>query len=174
MAQSEIDSTTVRSIAFAATCSLALFTHDTDKPVALSNSASAGTVPNVILWMDNRATVEAEYVNKKGDTLLNYLGGAVSGLMELPKVLWLKNNQQEEVFDACAFYDLNDALTYIATENARPQCTAVCENEILPLGVDGTIKGWNREFLADLGLESLAENEFRRIGGVCKVSFIPA
>jgi len=35
--------------------------------------------------------------------------------MEIPKVLWLKNNMPKKLFDRCKFYDLTDALTHLAT-----------------------------------------------------------
>ncbi|KUJ15478.1 Pentulose kinase [Mollisia scopiformis] len=166
--QSGIDPHTVRSIAFAATCSLSVHTRDTDEPVEVSGSSSSGAVHNIILWMDRRADIEAASINSKAHSLLKYLGGSISVLMELPKVLWLKNNTPKEVFDRCKFYDLNDALTHIATGNVSIPCTAACDQETLPLGVDGTIKGWDREFLADIGLEDLVANDFEKVGGVCK------
>jgi len=168
--QSGIEPNTVCSIAFAATCPLAVFTHDTDKPVAVTECASAHAVHNVILWMDRRADIESGFINEKGHRLLKHLGGAMSVLMELPKVLWLKTNTPGEIFDRCVFYDLTDALAHLATGNTRTLCTTACEHEALPIGVDGTIKGWDKEFLADIRLEDLARNHFKRIGGVCKVS----
>ena len=58
--------------------------------------------------------------------------------MEMPKVLWLKNNMPKELFDRCKFYDLTDALEHIATGNEkRSFCSVVCKQGYVPVGVDG-------------------------------------
>lgn len=158
----------VRSIAFVATCSLALFTHDTDEPVAAGGRESADKDHNVILWMDQRAQREAEAINETRHELLRYLGGSVSVLMELPKILWWKRHVSEADFRRAKFYDLHDALTHIATGNERFPCTEMCARDALPVGVDGTAKGWSREFLEAVQLEILADEDFKRVGGVCR------
>lgn len=87
--------------------------------------------------------------------------------MEIPKVLWLKNNMPAELFDKCAFYDLADALTHIATgNNKRSFCSAVCKQGYVPVGVDGSVKGWQEDFLNEIGLGDLVEDNFKRMGGV--------
>ncbi|KAI1139295.1 FGGY-family pentulose kinase [Hypoxylon sp. FL0543] len=158
----------VRSIAFVATCSLALFTHDTNEPVAASGSESAERDHNIILWMDQRAKAEAKAINKTQHELLKYFGGSISVLMELPKILWLKHHMPEGEFQRCKFYDLNDALTYVATGNHVFPCTEMCNRDTLHIGVDGTAKGWSREFLEAVQLEILADEDFKRVGGVCR------
>jgi len=42
------------------------------------------------MWMDHRATQEAELINQTNHSLLQFVGGAISVEMEMPKVLWLK------------------------------------------------------------------------------------
>lgn len=87
--------------------------------------------------------------------------------MEIPKVLWLKNNMPEELWERCKFYDLADALTHIATgEETRSFCSAVCKQGFVPVGVDGSVKGWQQDFLENIGLGDLVENDFRKMGGV--------
>ena len=87
--------------------------------------------------------------------------------MEIPKVLWLKNNMPKELFDRCKFYDLTDALEHIATGNEkRSFCSVVCKQGYVPVGVDGSVKGWQEDFLKEIGLEDLAEDNFKRMGGV--------
>lgn len=87
--------------------------------------------------------------------------------MEIPKVLWLKNNMPKELFDRCKFYDLADALTHLATGNEkRSFCSVVCKQGYVPVGVDGSVKGWQPDFLNEIGLEELTEDSFKRIGGV--------
>ena len=87
--------------------------------------------------------------------------------MEIPKVLWLKNNMPKKLFDGCKFYDLSDALTHIATGNEkRSFCSVVCKQGYVPVGVDGSVKGWQEDFLSDIGLGDLAEDNYKRMGGV--------
>jgi hypothetical protein len=42
----------------------------------------------------------------------------------------------------------------------------VCKQGYVPVGVDGSVKGWQEDFLSEIGLSDLAEDDFRRIGGV--------
>jgi ribulose kinase len=87
--------------------------------------------------------------------------------MEIPKVLWLKNNMPRELFSKCKFYDLADALTHMATgKETRSFCSAVCKQGFVPVGVDGSVKGWQDDFLNTIGLPELSEDNFRRMGGV--------
>lgn len=73
----------------------------------------------------------------------------------------------KELFDRCKFYDLTDALEHIATGNEkRSFCSVVCKQGYVPVGVDGSVKGWQEDFLTEIGLEDLAEDNFKRMGGV--------
>ncbi|KAI9802921.1 MAG: hypothetical protein M1825_002152 [Sarcosagium campestre] len=156
----------VKGIAFDATCSLAVFSHDTDEPVSVT-SPNFDNDRNVILWLDHRPDEETKKINATKHNLLRYVGGKMSIEMEIPKVLWLKNNMPKELFDRCKFYDLADALTHLATGNERRSfCSTVCKQGFVPVGVDGSVKGWQEDFLTDIGLPDLAEDEFKRLGGV--------
>ncbi len=87
--------------------------------------------------------------------------------MEIPKVLWLKNSMPKELFERCKFYDLADALTHLATANEkRSFCSVVCKQGYIPVGVDGSVKGWQEGFLEEIGLNDLTEDSFKRVGGV--------
>ena len=87
--------------------------------------------------------------------------------MEIPKVLWLKNNMPKELFESCKFYDLADALTHMATGNeTRSYCSTVCKQGFVPVGVDGSVKGWQEDFLKEIGLDDLCKENFKRMGGV--------
>jgi len=90
--------------------------------------------------------------------------------MEIPKVLWLKNNMPKKLFDRCKFYDLTDALTHLATgSESRSFCSVVCKQGFVPVGVDGSVKGWQEDFLKEIGLEDLCKDNFKRMGGVDNV-----
>ncbi|KAI9843499.1 MAG: hypothetical protein M1838_002600 [Thelocarpon superellum] len=164
--QHSIDASTVRGICFDATCSLAVFAEDTDQPVSVTEP-KFDTDRNVILWLDHRPVAEAEKINATKHNLLRYVGGKMSIEMEIPKVLWLKNHMSPELFARCKFYDLADALTHMATGNeARSFCSTVCKQGYVPVGVDGSVKGWQEDFMKTIGLEELCADNFKRMGGV--------
>ena len=164
--QHSIDHSTIRGIAFDATCSLAVFSHDTDEPVSVTASRFDND-RNIILWLDHRPVQETNKINATKHNLLRYVGGKMSIEMEIPKVLWLKNNMPPELFARCKFYDLADALTHMATGNeVRSFCSTVCKQGYVPVGVDGSVKGWQEDFLKEIGLPELTEDNFKRMGGV--------
>jgi FGGY-family pentulose kinase len=169
LTQNAIPPTSIRGIGFDATCSLAVFTHDTDEPVSVTGPqfSSVQNDHNVILWLDHRPVEETKKINATKHNLLRYVGGTMSIEMEIPKVLWLKNNMPPEMFKRCKFYDLTDALEHLATGNEkRSFCSVVCKQGYVPVGVDGSVKGWQEDFLTEIGLPELAENNFVRMGGV--------
>ena len=170
MDQHSIDPKSVRGIAFDATCSLAVFTEDTDQPQCVTGpdfSNKDGNDRNVVLWLDHRPVEETQKINATKHNLLRYVGGTMSIEMEIPKVLWLKNNMTPEQFARCKFYDLADALTHMATGNEkRSFCSVTCKQGYVPVGVDGSVKGWQEDFLSTIGLEDLVKDNFRRLGGV--------
>lgn len=71
---------------------------------------------NVILWMDHRASKEAETINKLHHQVLKFVGGKISLEMETPKLLWLKTNLKDCWSRTTHFFDLPDFLTWKATD----------------------------------------------------------
>ncbi|KAI9672038.1 MAG: hypothetical protein M1829_004582 [Trizodia sp. TS-e1964] len=164
--ESSVERKSVRGIGFDATCSLAVLSLDTHQPISVSGP-SFDNEHNIILWLDHRSTDEVNAINATKHSLLRYVGGKMSVEMEIPKILWLKNHMPAELFEKCQFYDLVDVLTYIATgSETRNFCSAVCKQGYLPVGIDRSVKGWQEDFLTDIGLGILAKDNFRRIGGV--------
>lgn len=170
MSTHNIDPESIRGIGFDATCSLTVFSEDTDEPISVTGpnfDNADGNDRNVILWLDHRPVEETDKINATDHNLLRYVGGKMSIEMEIPKVLWLKNHMPKELFDKCKFYDLTDALTHMATGNeTRSFCSVVCKQGFVPVGVDGSVKGWQEDFLKEIGLEDLCEDNFKRMGGV--------
>lgn len=122
---------------------------------------TADEVQDIILWMDHRAGIQADAINSTDHPLLQYVGGKMSVEMEIPKALWLKDNMPPGAFEHCKFYDLSDFLTHKATgSEARSFCSVVCKQGYVPVGIDGSIKGWSREFLESIGLGELAKTTF--------------
>ncbi|KAJ5929689.1 sugar kinase [Penicillium verhagenii] len=166
ISQHNISPETVRGIGFDATCSLSVFNNETGEPISVTGPGFDSD-RNVILWLDHRPVEEAAKINATNHNLLRYVGGKMSIEMEIPKVLWLKNNMPKELFDKCKFFDLADALTHIATGNEkRSFCSVVCKQGYVPVGVDGSVKGWQEDFLNDIGLGDLTTDNFKRMGGV--------
>lgn len=164
--EKQISPSSVHGIGFDATCSLCLFSSKSDEPVSVTRPGF-DTERNVILWLDHRATKETETINATGHKVLRYVGGQMSLEMEMPKILWLKNNMPEEKFAECNFFDLGDALTHIATGgDTRSFSSMVCKQGYLPKGVEGSVEGWQADFLDRIGLRELTSNRFSRIGGV--------
>lgn len=175
VAESKVEPATIRGLGFDATCSLAVFAHDTDEPIPVTGPdfKNDGNDRNIILWLDHRPLAETEKINATKHNLLRYVGGTMSVEMEIPKVLWLKNNMPAELFDRCKFYDLADALTHMATgSETRSFCSTVCKQGFVPVGVDGSVKGWQEDFYHTIGLGDLVEDNFKRMGGVDGVNGI--
>lgn len=164
--EAKIDSTLVKGIGFDATCSLVVLDEQTDQPVGVGPDFDEAD-QNIILWMDHRAPDETDAINATNHSLLKYVGGKMSLEMEIPKAKWLKENMPKGRFEQCKFYDLPDFLTHRATGfEVRSFCSIVCKQGYVPVGIDGSVKGWSAEFLNSVGLPELVEDNFRRLGGV--------
>lgn len=163
--QSGIPQSTIKGLAFDATCSLAVLSKANDTPISVTGP-DFNTDRNVVLWLDHRAVREAEAINATGHNVLRYVGGAMSVEMEMPKILWLKRNMPAAMFGDCKFYDLADALVHSATgTEARSFCSVICKQGYIPAGVDGSGEGWQEDFLASVGLGDLAADNFACLGG---------
>lgn len=151
----------VKGIGFDATCSLVVL-DAADRP--LSVSSTGRREQNVIVWMDHRAMGQAERINRGGHEVLRYAGGALSPEMQVPKLLWLKENLPASWRRAARFLDLPDFLTYRATgDDTRSLCTTVCKWTYLgQRGQDGA--GWDGDFFTRIGLGDLKADGFQRIG----------
>ncbi|QID83449.1 hypothetical protein GRS66_005914 [Saccharomyces pastorianus] len=163
--ESKVDPKNIHGIGFDATCSLVVVSATDLKEVAVGPDFSKND-QNVILWMDHRAMKETEEINSSADKCLKYVGGQMSVEMDMPKIKWLKNNLETEIFKDCKFFNLPDYLTFKATgrEN-RSFSSAVCKQGFLPAGVEGSKSGWSEEFLNSIGLSELITNDFERLGG---------
>ena len=138
----------VTAIGFDATCSLALADSDF-QPLALNDSGC-----DVIVWMDQRAVHEAAACSATGAEPLRYVGGTMSPEMQMPKLLWLKRNRPDLWAKLGYAGDLSDWLTRQATgHNTRSTCTLTCKWGYMP----HRTPGWDRGFLAQIGMEDVLE-----------------
>jgi FGGY-family pentulose kinase/HAD superfamily hydrolase (TIGR01509 family) len=145
------DPSAVVGIAFDATCSLVVRDRD---GAPLSVSTSGDNHWDTIVWLDHRALAEAEECTKTGHPALDYVGGVMSPEMEVPKLMWLKRHLPQTWQQAGYFFDLADFLTWKASGSlARSQCTLTCKWTYL----GHTEPGWQRGFLADVGIPDMIE-----------------
>jgi ribulose kinase len=109
----------VVALAIDATCSLVVLGED-DQPVSVTpedtttveEEGGEEDVPNVILWLDHRATTEAVEINAKGRagregsdgedkavaSRLRFVGHNLSPENEVSKLLWLKRHLRQRVW----------------------------------------------------------------------------
>lgn len=156
LSSSGVAAEAVAGIGFDATCSLVVIGADGQGlPVGDPERPDR----DIIVWMDHRATDQARRINDTGHEVLRYVGGAVSPEMEMPKLLWLKENRRS-VFDATRhFFDLTDFLSWKATGSlARSSCTVTCKWNYV-----GHENRWDRDYLRLIGLRELAD-DLSRIG----------
>ena len=157
VAEAGIDAGEVAGLGFDATCSLVVVDGD-GAPLAVGPSDEAAR--NVIVWMDHRAMEQARRINEGGHDVLKYVGGRISPEMEMPKLLWLKENRPEIFAAAGHFFDLSDYLSWRATgSSARSVCTVTCKWTYL-----AHEKRWDADYFRAIGLGELTENDFARIG----------
>lgn len=115
----------IKGIGFDATCSLVALD---EMGEAVSVSPSGNDSQNIIMWMDHRAIKQAQQINLTQDPALKYVGGEVSVEMELPKILWLKQNLPAQYDKVAQFLDLADFLVYRSTDQpVRSICTQSCK-----------------------------------------------
>ena len=142
-------------IAFDATCSL-VGLGSKHNPVTMSPSGNPQH--NVIVWMDHRAIEQAERINERQCGVLKYVGGRISPEMQIPKLMWVKENLPRSWRSATLFLDLADYMGYRATGvDIRSLCTTVCKWTYL-----GKEERWDRHFLATMGVVDLLDSN--RIG----------
>ncbi|MFY3768181.1 ribulokinase, partial [Escherichia coli] len=91
LARSGTTPQSVAGIGFDATCSLVVLDNN-GEPLAVSPDGEAEN--NIIVWMDHRATDQAERINATHHPVLDYVGGKISPEMETPKLLWLKEKHR--------------------------------------------------------------------------------
>lgn len=155
----------IRGLGFDATCSLVALDAN-DRPVSISPTGR--DEQNIIVWMDHRATPQAEHITAAGHDVLKYVGGRISPEMQTPKLLWLKKEMPQAWRRAARFFDLPDFLTYRATgDETRSLCTTVCKWTYLghepPLRAD-CVGRWDDCYFRQIGLGDLVDEGYRRIG----------
>ncbi|MGO4388243.1 FGGY-family carbohydrate kinase [Microvirga sp. 2YAF29] len=156
-AEAGVSPNRIAGIGFDATCSLVVL-GEGGQPLAIGDHGDDKR--NIIVWMDHRATAQAERINTGRHRVLDYVGGVISPEMQTPKVLWLKENLPTAYKKAWQFLDLADFLTWRATGSlSRSVCTVTCKWTYL-----AHEKRWDADYFHAVGLGELAEENFARIG----------
>ena len=141
----------VVGLSFDATCSLVV-RDGAGRPVTASTNGDDRW--DTIVWLDHRALAEAEECTATGHVVLDYAGGVMSPEMEVPKLMWLKRHMPASWHRAGMMFDLADFLSWKATGSlARSQSTLTCKWTYLA----HTNPGWQRDFLAAVGLDDLID-----------------
>lgn len=157
MALAGVAKNRIGGLGFDATCSLVVL----DKQARpLTVSLSGENARNIIVWMDHRASKQTDYINATSHRVLNFVGGKISPEMQIPKLLWLKENLSSTFENAAHFFDLADFLTWRATgDTSRSACTVTCKWTYL-----AHEKKWDESFFKEVELGELVDENFARIG----------
>ena len=149
----DIRPSSIKGIAFDATCSLVALGARFD-PISISPTRDEER--NIIVWMDHRATTEAESINRTGHEVLQYVGGKISPEMEIPKLMWIKRHMKGTWSNATKFMDLADYMVYRSTEkDMRSLCTTVCKWTYL--GHERETSGYRLDFFEQNDIHDLLE-----------------
>ncbi|KAI7872057.1 FGGY-family pentulose kinase [Spinellus fusiger] len=161
--QSKLEKESIKGIGFDATCSLVVLNKDGTPQSVNSHSGYEDHNKNVILWCDHRAIEQAKRINATRHEILRYVGSSISPEMEIPKILWLKENMPDDKWSSIGhMMDLPDFLAFKSTGSlSRSVCSLTCKCSYLS-HKDG--QGWDMSYFKAIGLECLAEENWRKIG----------
>ncbi|MGH1454872.1 MAG: FGGY-family carbohydrate kinase [Paracoccaceae bacterium] len=145
--QSGVAANRVGAIAFDATCSLVLRDGD-GLPLPLGPDGR-----DTIAWFDHRAAEQAAICTKVGGPVLDRLGGTMSPEMQLPKLMWLKQQRPDLWSRLGHAMDLSDFLVSRASgAPKRSLCTMVAK-----WGYRADLRGWPDGFLNSIGLDDAVD-----------------
>jgi FGGY-family pentulose kinase len=104
-----------------------------------------------LLWMDQRAALEADELSATGDPALRYVSGRLSPEWMLPKALWLKRHEPAGYDRAARIVECTDWMMHRLTGDWTLSLNhlAVKWNYARPEG------GWPRRMMRAVGLEDL-------------------
>ena len=105
-----------------------------------------------LLWMDERAHVEAEEVSATGHEILKYCGGKVSPQWMIPKGRWLERHEPDVCKRARWIVDEVDFFTF----RLMGRMTASLDNATAKWNYVRPLGGWPADFLRAAQAEKLA------------------
>ena len=131
-------------------------TADTTSCTVVALDGAGRAVRPAIIWMDVRASAEADAVLATGDPALQVNGagnGPVSAEWMLPKALWLKRHEPQNFDSAATICEYQDFFTMRLTGRR----VASMSNAAVRWHYRADAGGWPTSLLAALGLDALAE-----------------
>jgi xylulokinase len=114
-------------------------------------SAKTGSLGRAIIWLDSRASVQAQRMMRKfiGARVFALIAGApMSGKDCIPKLLWLKDEEPNLYRKTDFFLDTNGYLLYRATGNMVMEWTGASA-----VGMDLKTKQWMKGVMRYVGLD---------------------
>ncbi len=145
IAKAGVDPSQIEAIAYATTCCSVVALDENDKALRPA-----------LIWMDVRASAEADAVLATGDPALRLNGGGrgpVSAEWMIPKALWLKRNEPETFDRAYRICEYQDFLTYHLTG----EWAASLDNVGLRWHYRNDAGGWAASLVRALGIEALLD-----------------
>lgn len=113
-----------------------------------------------IMWMDVRATAEAEALSRTGDPALKYSGfGDVSAEFGAPKAMWLRNHEPDAFAAAHVVADCTDWLVHRLTG----EWSMSLNHATAKYFYDGEAGGWPEGLYAGAGASDVLEKFPERI-----------
>ena len=127
---------------------------DATSATVLAVDANGRPLRPAILWMDVRASAQAERVTAADHAALKYSGHAdVSAEFGLPKAIWLRENEPDTYEAAASILDAADWLTQRLTgERTMSVNTASCKYYF-----DRAAGGWPTELYEQVGAADLLD-----------------
>lgn len=123
--------------------------YDVTSCTVVACDQNADPLRNAILWMDLRATAQAERISHSHDPTLRITGyGRVSPEWMLPKIMWLKEQQPEIYKKAARICEAADWLGYKLTQ----QWACNLNNISLRWFYDENAGGWPTSFYERMGV----------------------
>jgi xylulokinase len=126
-------------------------THCTQMLGIVPMSAKTGSLGRAIIWLDSRASVQAQRMMRKfiGARVFALIAGApMSGKDCIPKLLWLKDEEPNLYRKTDFFLDTNGYLLYRATGNMVMEWTGASA-----VGMDLKTKQWMKGVMRYVGLD---------------------
>jgi ribulokinase len=129
-----------------------------DAPCDILLTDRAGTpLTESLMWMDLRASVQAQALTETHDPVLRYCGGDVPAEWPVPKALWLKQHESELWSGDTYLVEQMGWLTWkLTNEWAVPLNSAAAKWHYRATATAETPAGWPLHLLCTVGLEDLA------------------
>lgn len=107
-AKAGVSAEAIAAIGFDATCSLVVRDRD-GAPLSVNRKGDPRW--DTIVWLDHRALKQADFCTATQHPVLNHSGRVMSPEMQMPKLMWLKQNLPQQWEKAGFFFDLADFMS---------------------------------------------------------------